>query len=66
MRKRQLVLLKDHTFSALHPRRSARIKNIAKASKAHQENKKGLDQRIVEKKRDNKKRVSGVKEWNRR
>jgi hypothetical protein len=62
MRKRQLVLLKDHTFSALHLRRSARIKNIAKASKAHQEHEKKLDQKVAEKKRDNKKRVSEVEE----
>jgi hypothetical protein len=62
MRKRQLVLLKDHTFSALHPRRSARIKNLATASKAHQEHEKELDQRISEKKGDNKKRVFEVEE----
>jgi hypothetical protein len=62
MRKRQLVLLKDHTYSALHPRRSARIENLAKASKAHQGHEKELDQRVSEKKRDNKKRVSEVRE----
>jgi hypothetical protein len=62
-RKRQLVLLKDHTYSALHPRRSARIKNLAKASTAHQEHEKESDQKVTEKKkRDNKKRISEVKE----
>jgi hypothetical protein len=61
-RKRQLVLLKDHTYSALHSRRSARIKNLAKVSKAHQEHEQESDQKVIEKKRDNKKRVSEVKE----